>query len=58
MFYEFIWIIGVSKDLAISEQYLDPLESIGLVVYPSWLLVMRWIVPSILYFGTLPKTKD
>jgi len=49
---------GVSNALATSEQYFDPLESMGRVVYPSWLFVMMWIVPSMLYLGTFPSTKD
>ena len=58
MFYELMWIIGVSNAFPISVQYFDPLESIGRVVYPNWLFVIIWIVPPILNFGTFPSTND
>jgi hypothetical protein len=58
MFSELQWMIGVSNALPISLQYFEPRESIGLVVYPSWLFVMICIVPPISNLGTFPNTND
>lgn len=54
-FSEFTWMIGILNPLATSDAYLELLESIGLVVYPSWLFVMMWMVPFTVYFSTLPN---
>ena len=39
------WMIGQSKPLARSEAQRVERESSGSVVKPTWLFVIRWIVP-------------
>jgi hypothetical protein len=41
----FTWKIGACTVLATSVQYSRAGECCGLVVKPSWLLMMRWMVP-------------